>query len=279
MRFYGADDFLARFTSTRLVYLAGKVGSGKTSFGVALSHLLHTTGLVDATISNVPIRWASPMRWAPGRRFCILIDELGVFYDARTIQGSGNQFRKVLLGFPRKIDSYVVVSSRIVPDKSFRALSVQRDYKLPFGWNRYVYGEDDGVLNAEGSFWVHGLSDVWPYYDHSYIPSSVDALSAHVQAAAAAATGGEVDPNEHFALDGCPVEKAPDGVREIRFIRVEPGCPDGPGTDTGFGSDDVEKHTGPAIGIPAEIYPRRQTFSAIIRGGAQVGAVVRADSD
>lgn len=245
MNFLGSDDFLARFMSARLVYLAGRVGSGKTSASVALSWLLHREGLVDATICNFPLAWASPIKDAPLRRFAILLDELGVFYDARQVVGKGggasNDFRKTLLGFPRKIDAYVIVSSRVVPDKSFRALTVQRDYALPFGFNRYVYGEDDGALTAEGNFWCHGLSDVWPFYDHRYIPSGVEYLAAHVARAVENSRGGEADPNEVYEpgevlserdkselyeLFGRPVaavESEPAPVAEIQTVAVTSG--------------------------------------------------------
>lgn len=62
IRLFGADKFLTALLSRYLVYMAGGVGTGKTSFAVAISGMLHEWGLVDATISNLPIAGRHPPR-------------------------------------------------------------------------------------------------------------------------------------------------------------------------------------------------------------------------
>lgn len=213
MYFLGMDDFLGRFTEGKQVYLSGGVGSAKTALAVALSYWLHRSNLVDATVADVPIAWAIPAALAPLFRVCLIIDELGSFFDARQFGEKGaNQFRKDVLQFPRKVESYIIVSSRLVVDASFRSFTCQRSFTLgPL--TRYAYGEDNGVLDSVGSFWIWGLdklyrSPVLPpphkrnrffstYYATKYIPRDLQPIRDWVVRAVEEGRGvKDKDPNE-----------------------------------------------------------------------------------
>lgn len=214
----GGDKFLSALLGRYLVYFSGGLGTGKTSMAVALSGMLHEWGLVDATISNLPIAWAVPAKEAPLERVCIVIDELGTFFHARDFgDRKSNGFVKSLLGFPRKVGSYVIVASRLNVDVTFRALSVQREYDLgPL--QIFAFAEDDGQQQAVGRFGVWGLSSLYQsplipmpeafprgylssYFATRYIPSGIQFLAGWVDRAVAAAKDeSEFDPNEIRAV-------------------------------------------------------------------------------
>lgn len=179
----GADDFFARFAQSRCVYLSGRVGTGKTLFSVWLSAELHRRGFVDATVSTFPLAWGVPAAGAPMLRVCYILDELGAFFDSRSAMDKrSNEFRKTVLAFPRKIESYIVVSSRVVVDKSFRGLTAQRYYPLPGGWSIWAYSEDEGVAQNDGIMLVPNLSGYWPYYHHKHVPgeNNLEWIADHI---------------------------------------------------------------------------------------------------
>lgn len=236
MKLYGADDFKAVFDDAKLVYFAGRPGTGKTLFGVALALWLLEIGRVDAVIANVPIAFATPAQDAPLERVALVIDELGWFFDARQFGANdANRFRKTILGFPRKVQSYTIVCSKLVVDASFRALTVQRTFSL-FGWWRYTYAESEGGLDGLGNFWAHDFhklfrADLLPpgsqnyhegrflysqYYATGYIPNGVQYLADWcVRAVAASQDSAEYDSNCLWSLEDAENELA--SVADIPF--------------------------------------------------------------
>lgn len=192
----GWSDFLVRFEQSRAVYLGGRVGTGKTLMAVYLSAILHERGLVDATVANFPVAWATPISEAPKTRVCYLLDELGMFMSARdALQSESNQFRVVVTAVPRKLQSYTVISSRVVPDKSFRGLTVQRYYPWFGGASIWAYAEDEGTANNEGLMYVPSLAPYWPYYDTRFVPADILYIADHIQAATEEVKGDGSDPN------------------------------------------------------------------------------------
>jgi len=145
------------------------------------------------------------------------VDELGWFFDARQFANvKSNEFRKTLLAFPRKVESYIIVASRLVVDASFRALSIQRTW-AGFGVAQYGFAESEGAANADGYFWVTGMDALYSqrvvgkvgnlysdYYASRYIPSGIDFLREYVSRCMAAARDTEeYDPND-YAQEGWP---------------------------------------------------------------------------
>jgi len=223
MKLWLADDFLSVFDDAKLVYFAGRPGTGKTLFGCFLALWLLEIGRVDAVISNVPLAFATPATDAPLERVALVIDELGWWFDARQFGGAdSNKFRKTILSFPRKVQSYTIVCSKLVVDASFRALTVQRTWSMMGLW-RYTWAENEGALGEVGNFWVTGVdrlfaADLLPpgitstmggrrpmvsqYYATGYIPNGVQYLADWcMRAVAVSQDAKEYDPNTLWRFD------------------------------------------------------------------------------
>lgn len=193
----GYADFISRFRSARVLYLTGRNGTGKSNFATFLSADLQALGMTDCTVANYPIAWGRPVIRAPYKRVCYILDELGWFYDAReSTTAAANRFRKTVVAFPRKLQSYIVISSRIVVDKTFRGLTAQRLYPLPFGFSVWAYSEDEGVNDNSGLMVIPNLVPYREYYSHLYIPSEVDKMAEHILRAIDVVKGAPEDPNE-----------------------------------------------------------------------------------
>lgn len=172
IRFLRADDFLRHFVSQRVVTLAGQYGSGKSSLAVALSYLLLSGGIVRHCVSTMPVAWAVPPELCPPSNFVALLDEMGTEFDARSFGNQKqNKMRTSLLAFPRKLNIYLIVSSFISPDVSFRFIVVQRVFDLTglFPLEIYRYGIENGEVKSAGWF---GLWDrAWLWRRDAYNPS------------------------------------------------------------------------------------------------------------
>lgn len=164
LRFVNADTFLRHFVAQRVVTLAGQYGSGKTSIAVALSYLLQSGGIVEATVSTSPIVWAIPPWDCPSSNFVVILDELGTEFDNRSFADrKQNKMRTSLLAFPRKLNMYIIVSSFVSPDVSFRFISVQRLFDLnpllPF--EIYSFGIENGDIKSAGWFGIWDRAWLW----------------------------------------------------------------------------------------------------------------------
>lgn len=183
IRFINADDFLRHFVAQRVVSLAGQYGSGKTSLAVALSYLLQSGGIIEATVSTSPIVWSIPPWDCPSSNFCVVLDELGTEFDNRSFADrKQNKMRTALLAFPRKLNMYIIVSSFVSPDVSFRFITVQRMFDLnpmvPF--EIYSYGIENGDIKSQGWFGIYDRAWLWrvdrdnpsPKYGSEAVPDS-----------------------------------------------------------------------------------------------------------
>lgn len=181
--FINADDFLRSFFAQRVVTLAGQYGSGKTSLAVALSYLLQSSGAVEYTVSTSPIVWAVNPWDCPPANFCVVLDELGTEFDNRSFADrKQNKMRTALLAFPRKLNMYIIVSSFVSPDVSFRFISVQRMFDLhPFlPLEVYSYGIDNGDIREKSWFAIWDRDWLWrtdvnnpsPKYGSEAVPDS-----------------------------------------------------------------------------------------------------------
>lgn len=160
-----STGFLMNVEEHRILHLAGEVGSGKTTLAIILAHEFIRHGVVDCLISNMAVSFAVPVSLAPFYRFCCILDEAGIFFDARTFADKKQiEARRWLTGLMRKIDSVLLLSSRNSPDISFRAMAVQRTanfgiFGLPL--EIFSYGFEDGKKQDAGWFGVWGRSWVW----------------------------------------------------------------------------------------------------------------------
>lgn len=270
----GWSDFLVRFEQSRAVYLGGRVGTGKTLMAVYLSAILHERGLVDATVANFPVAWATPIAEAPKTRVCYLLDELGMFMSARdALKDDSNQFRVTVTAVPRKLNSYTVISSRVVPDKSFRGLTVQRYYPWFGGASIWAYAEDEGSANNEGLMFVPSLKKYWPYYDTRFVPADILYIADHIQAATEEVKGDGSDPNRVLGSDKTPPPlrffgTASKGVR---------GKVSGQGGSNGQ-DEGVDRSGSRLLDAGVEATSKESRFSSKARGRRPLG-VSRGDLD
>lgn len=183
-QWFGGDEFLMHLREHRIVFNGGRYGSGKSSGIVFLSYLFLRYDIAEKCISNMPVSWAVPAVHVAPYSFVVLLDELGVFFDARSFGSKQqNKFRKNVVAYLRKFNSYLFVASRVSPDASFRGLAVQRLWSfIPFiPLEIYQWSLEDGEHSPSGyfGFWNRGWTwrvdtvDPSPKYVHNFIPSSV----------------------------------------------------------------------------------------------------------
>jgi len=213
LTFFGADDFLRHVIEHRVLYAGGRLGSHKSAVCVALSWLFHREGLVKYTVGTCPVSWGVDARLAPATDVCAILDEAGVWFDARNY-GSGKQnvFRKTLLAYLRRLNAILLVPSRLSPDVSFRVLTVQRTFSFEFigvPLDIYTYALGDGELGAEGRFGVYDLAWLWRVdnynpsqkYADDYIPGGLDAIQGLFERGMAAHGEADADPHQFPTTD------------------------------------------------------------------------------
>lgn len=207
-RIYNGDIFLKTVRERRVLWLAGEYGSGKSLVEVMLSYLFLRERIVRAVVSTMPIAWAIPAACAPLTDVMVIYDEMGAEFDARSFGvKKQNDFRRRLIAFPRKLNMYVVLASKVAPDVSFRALTLQHTWGPLLGFDLFWWSCEEGAVGGEGWFWVSGLDGLYkearhdPYmltYHHHYIPSSGGYVDSLVRRAIAVAQFEEenTDPND-----------------------------------------------------------------------------------
>jgi len=214
LRMLNATPFLMSVGSNRVLWLAGEYGSGKTSLAVALAYLLVYHRRADVVVSSTPCAFAVPLSLAPLSGFVAILDEAGVEWDNRSFgDRKQNMARKRVLAYLRKLNAYVILSSKVAPDVSFRALTVQQLWS--FSWlglplEVFSYGYEDGVVGVTGWFGLHNRDWLWttgssapsPKYGHDHVPLGFDSFVAHFQLAIASAVDDVEDPNECKPEDG-----------------------------------------------------------------------------
>jgi len=164
-RLLGADNFLSYFRDNRIVYLPGIYGVGKSGLAVMLSYIAVRYGWVKHVISTLPVAWGIDPDYCPPYSFLAIMDEMGQKFDARSFgDRAQNDFRKIILAFPRKVNAYIVISSKVAPDVSFRAMAAQRVFSaLSVGipLERWQWSLTEGQIEADGFFWVWNRPWLW----------------------------------------------------------------------------------------------------------------------
>ena len=205
IKFLHADEFMAVVLEHRVLYFAGEKGSGKSSVMAAMSYLLLRLGKAKHCVATMPLAWAMPADMCPSANYIACLDELGTKLDARSFAEKGqNEMRVSALAFPRKLNVFILLASVIVPDASFRALTVQRTMRFwPFlPLEIFYYGFDYGKQQKAGWFAVWDRGWLWrvdknnpsPKYGSEYVLSSVEPVFSLFRRSIADAQGIE-EPN------------------------------------------------------------------------------------
>jgi hypothetical protein len=177
--FIAAGEFLINFLSWRTLWIAGRLGGGKTLLAIALADWLiknrHSTGL----IANFP--HALPMHdWRPAhgdglrrgiRGATIIFDEAWQLLDSRTAIANDRSYG----AYARKLETFWIFPSVIPIDKRLSLLRVRRDWIIatPAGglWvYRWLLVTGDGEP-AGGRFALWRPEAYYGMYDTKYIPT------------------------------------------------------------------------------------------------------------
>lgn len=170
-RFIHAGDFLELVQFTRNIWLAGRLGSGKTLLSVALAFEMRRLGVVDYVWSNFPIRvdLLPPPPDRLLRRTLIILDEAHQIINARDFQDNNREYG----AYARKVQSVWLYPSIDTIDKRVRQVRVQRAFRVdftPVGIWVYRYQLMLGDEHDQGWFLLWSPESVMGLYDHRYIP-------------------------------------------------------------------------------------------------------------
>lgn len=130
-RFIGFGRFMKQVSGTRLINMAGFMGTGKTLFSVALGFHMVRYNYVTRASFNLPISFGKAPHWY---RSYNVLDEAGVLFENRNYRDKElNEMSKAVLYALRKNGSYIVTPSYLDTDKRFRkgALRMYRVFPLP----------------------------------------------------------------------------------------------------------------------------------------------------
>lgn len=195
---YGANTLLGFLKTSRVCWLRGRYGSGKTALAHRIGYELISSGSFRYLISNCRSVWADNPADVVLRegRFVdavLILDEAGMFVD-------GSYKARKYLAFLRKLNVCVLLSSFLKPAAVMRDFSIKRFINweiagLPV-WS-YRYLVSDGVDRYSDVFhWVNP-SEIYDIYDTAGFPSDDAGIEDWLLTwtkAAAKATGYTYNP-------------------------------------------------------------------------------------
>lgn len=174
----GWDKLLDSIRKTRIVFLSGDQGTGKTLFSVALGYHMALTGYVRSCAYNFPVSFSHAPE--PRNEF-IGCDEAGLLFDSRSSfkMAHVSAFMTASIFNLRKRGSYVVVPSFIDVDKRLRGGTRIYRTKTMFKNRLWIYtwerGEEDVSLQVRGrNFWT----GVFALYNPAFFFGSYDTYYA-----------------------------------------------------------------------------------------------------
>lgn len=193
MPILNGEVLLETIMNERIVWLSGRVRSGKTSLAYRIAHDLVVSGKVRYIFSNVKSVWNDDPE------HMVLRD--GRFVDAVIILDEGGLFLKSsrqadrFMSFLGKLNVVVMIASRAKPSTKLTMLSIQRLFNaaiigLPF-WFYKMTLLDGSVKETDRFIWKNP-SEVWGVFDSYGFPSDANVLADYLRAwtdAAAKKTG------------------------------------------------------------------------------------------
>lgn len=195
---YGTNTLMGFLKTSRVCWLRGRYGSGKTALAHRLAYELVSDGSFRYVISNCRSVWADNPADVVLRegRFVdavLILDEAGMFVD-------GSYKARRYLAFLRKLNVCVLLSSFMKPAAVMRDFSIKRFINwevagLPV-WS-YRYLVSDGVDRYSDVFHWINPSEIFGVYDTAGFPSDDAGIEDYLLTwtkAAAAATGYTYNP-------------------------------------------------------------------------------------
>lgn len=180
--FLFADGFFAALEHTRLLYIMGGQGAGKTLLTMAVGLNLFQNRLVEHFCYNFPcsLPYSEP---TDGKRTYYIFDEAGRFFDARFAFKEKERTELLMESMfsLRKRGSYLAFPSFLDVDAKIRRSSVRvwsTFKRKSVIWYNWEIGDNDkdsvqsGAFKG-GMFFLLNPAAFYGSYDTWYIPSSV----------------------------------------------------------------------------------------------------------
>lgn len=177
--FVAASEFLINFLSWRTLWIAGRLGGGKTLLAIALADWLIRHGHATGLIANFPHalkmhnwREAHEDGLRRGIRGAVVIfDEAWQLLDRRTFMNNDRSYG----AYARKLETFWILPSVIPIDTRLSLLRVRREWAIstPAGglWvYQWLLATGDGPP-AGGRFGLFRPERYFGMYDTRYIPT------------------------------------------------------------------------------------------------------------
>lgn len=179
---YGWPKLLDSIRKSRIVFLSGDQGTGKTLFSVALGYHMKATGYVKYAAYNLPVSFSD---YPHVRNDYIGVDEAGLLFDSRSSfkMNHISSFMTASIYNLRKRGSYIVAPSFVQVDKRlrdgtriFRTGTIGKKLLWRYQWER---GNEDAATRIEGGpkpdywtgrFWLVNPAYFYGVYDTYYAP-------------------------------------------------------------------------------------------------------------
>jgi hypothetical protein len=161
----------------RVVYVAGRYGSGKTALAVRLAYELLESGFATRCVANFPVVFADDWEQLNiedpyASNTVVILDEGGLFLETR-----GDT--KELLAFLRKMNITLIIPSVHPPANRIRAVTIQRLINLQaLGLPAWLYSVylASGHIKEESKFLWWRPSEIFGTYDTLSAPVDDDGI-------------------------------------------------------------------------------------------------------
>lgn len=165
---HGADDFFFQLVDSRICWIRGVLGGGKTSLAFMLAAFLLKLNPDDYSFvaSNIPHKFPAPALQNGVNHCLVVFDEAGVFMDSRDWASNPRDIYLAL----RKLSTVVLAPSKNPPDKRLQELIVELSYKLGnLAWF-YRWEFRLGSVFRSGEFMVFQPTAIFGLYSTGAYP-------------------------------------------------------------------------------------------------------------
>lgn len=160
-------EFISLF---RVVWIAGRLGFGKTALATLIAKMLLEERMVDGVVTNYPtVLPASIFGDDDGTLInkCQVWDEAWQDMDSRTSMTND----RTLGAFLRRWGAYFIAPSVHPVDKRLRAVEIRPDFRnVVTGKTHWTYKINDGSAEPSTGKFAVDLKQIYGYYSTSYIP-------------------------------------------------------------------------------------------------------------
>lgn len=201
--FISADLFFQHLLFTKVLWIRGLLGSGKTLLAFAIADYLLRTGDYRAVVANIPHVLRIPTDGTVENCICLL-DEAHEFIDSRTFQTNSKDYG----AYARKLDCLWLFPSVNPIDVRVRSLFCERVLKLGNLLWWYKGGLEISYTKLELSFGLFKPSKYFGLYDTRSIPFSDGGVSfLYNRTVSLRRAETEANMIESLAMMGVPIDE------------------------------------------------------------------------